>query len=1079
MTPYEPPSLTLPTDVLRAYRLLSDVNHALLRTTEEAALLDAVCRLVVETGGHRFAWVGVPARDTERHVTPVACYGAGGEYLRNTRISWADAKYGQGPTGTAARTGQTVIAQDLGNSDYFWRDRALQHGFHAMIALPLKQDGAVFAVLVIYADTTQRFDATEATLLGELAENLAFGITALRAREERRQARALLETNERRFRALIEHSTDVFCLLNARGEVDYLSPSVETVLGYPPEALLGRYALGILHDTDVPRIRAELAALQRTPNGTVTLYCCVQHRDGSWRRLEVVGHNRMRDPSVARTVIIFRDITEFVRNEERLRESEEQYRVLFESSADAIYLHEMHPDGLPGRFLAVNDAACRHFGYPREELLTLQVLDVVAPDKQGLAPVIGQRLLDMREATWESRHRAKDGREIPVEIHNTVFELHGRRMVLANARNISERQRTLAQLEDALNFTNTMLEASPVGMIVFDAAGPCLSLNEAAVQIVGGAREAILQQNFRTLPSWTESGMLERADCALRERRGIDYEAVLTTTFEKTSLLSIRFVPFTFAGQQHLLLILHDITARREAETALTAERERLRVTLRSIGEGVIATDVAGRVALVNRVGERLTGWTQEEIVGQTLPEVIHLLHPETREPFPDPVACVLKREAPLDGGAETLLTARDGSERLITCSGAPIRDRDGQIHGAVLVFRDESGAHLLRQEIQRMAKLDSLATMAGGIAHDFNNLLTAISGNIGLAELMLQAQPPEAVQRYLRDAEQATMRARDLTQQLLTFARGGAPLRETITLAPVVHEATALAMTGSQSRCSVAIPPDVWPIHADAGQIHQVLHNLLLNADQAMPGGGTISVSAENVTLAMGAPSPLPAGDYVRLCVRDQGVGIPAGLQGKIFDPFFTTKQRGSGLGLASVYSIVRSHEGHVGVESTPGVGSLFSVLLPARPVAPAVPVVRATAAETPAAYHILLLDDDAMILHVLSDLLRVAGHTVIAVADGAAAVAAWRAARGEDAPFDLAILDLTIPGGFGGAEVVAQLRRDDPGLIAIASSGYTTGAVMAEYTQYGFAGRLAKPYRLRDIQQTIRQVMGGGGEF
>jgi PAS domain S-box-containing protein len=319
----EPRPPTMPADVLRAYRLLSDVNHALLRTTDEGALLDAVCRLIVETGGHRFAWVGVPEMADAQRIRPVAQFGEGAAYLHNARISWGDNHFGQGPTGQAVRRQQKVIAQDIGNSDYFWRDNALKFGFAAMIALPLRHNDAVFAVLVIYADAPQRFDSAEAALLGELADNLAFGITALRARQESLQTRATLEANERRFRALIEHSTDVFCLVNTDVAVEYISPSVEAVLGYPPDVLLGDAIFGIIHEPDVPRVRDELTTLLARTDATLTTNFCVRHADGTWRRLEVVGHNRLHEPSVGHAVILFRDITAYVRNQEELGEREE------------------------------------------------------------------------------------------------------------------------------------------------------------------------------------------------------------------------------------------------------------------------------------------------------------------------------------------------------------------------------------------------------------------------------------------------------------------------------------------------------------------------------------------------------------------------------------------------------------------------------------------------------------------------------------------------------------------------------------------------------------------------------------
>jgi CheY-like chemotaxis protein len=364
------------------------------------------------------------------------------------------------------------------------------------------------------------------------------------------------------------------------------------------------------------------------------------------------------------------------------------------------------------------------------------------------------------------------------------------------------------------------------------------------------------------------------------------------------------------------------------------------------------------------------------------------------------------------------------------------------------------------------------VGVLAGGIAHDFNNLLTAIGGNIGLAQFATNAGDNVRLARYLAEAERATLRARDLTQQLLTFARGGAPIRTEVDLGPVIRDAVTFALTGSRSRGCIDIASGLWMAYADAGQVSQVLHNLLLNADQAMPEAGTITISATNVNVADDSGLPLPPGAYVSVRVADHGGGIPSDMRERIFDPFFTTKQRGSGLGLASSFSIVKGHEGHIRLESELGKGSVFTVYLPAVPTAVAVREDEAPAASVLRPMRILVMDDEGMVADMLAELLRQGGHMPTTTAHGEAALRAWLAATDDGTPFDLAILDLTVPGGMGGADTLRMLKAHDPKVRAIASSGYATDPILAEYAAHGFVGRLAKPYRFAEVLAVLAEV-------
>ncbi|MBK7398111.1 MAG: PAS domain-containing protein [Myxococcales bacterium] len=638
-----------------------------------------------------------------------------------------------------------------------------------------------------------------------------------------------------------------------------------------------------------------------------------------------------------------------------------------------------------------------------------------------------------------------------------------------------ELRETQLLVEKARDEYARLYNQAPLGYMTLDANGMIRNANETLVQMLRTEGRALLGTPFgeHLVPADREvfnaryraffnAPRHKVMEVRVRQHDGGEFLARLAGQREHERLPRSGSAPPSSEparDEAPLLVIVHDVSEMHRVTEALEAEKELLGVTLRSIGDAVIATDVEGRITLMNAAAEELTQERASEAEGKALVEVLRIANL---------VEEVLASRGPVGRRGTMRMPMRDGTERTFAQSGAPIHDRAGCIVGVVLIFRDTTSETHLQHELQRIAKLDSLGVMAGGIAHDFNNLLTAIAGNIGLARAdLVETTRPETL-THLVDAETATMRASDLTRQLLTFATGGAPVRSVIAVAKLVQESVTLALTGSRSRCELHVPSDVWSIHADAGQISQVLHNLLLNATQAMVEGGAVVVTLTNVRLGVDAGEPLPAGDYVRIDVVDQGSGIAPEIREKIFDPFFTTKQKGSGLGLASAYSIVRNHEGHIDVESVPGRGSRFSVFLPAsakpwsKPPPPPSPA-------TMRPWRILVLDDEPMIANVTRRILGARGHEVVTVADGSEAVASWVRQRDAGQPFDLAVLDLTIPGGMGGKEVVAHLLEVDPSTRAVASSGYSNDPVMANHRAHGFTACLPKPYTVDDLHHLI----------
>jgi signal transduction histidine kinase/CheY-like chemotaxis protein len=394
------------------------------------------------------------------------------------------------------------------------------------------------------------------------------------------------------------------------------------------------------------------------------------------------------------------------------------------------------------------------------------------------------------------------------------------------------------------------------------------------------------------------------------------------------------------------------------------------------------------------------------------------------------------------------------------------VRNQTAQIREQ---YEREKAARL-EAALSRASKLESLGILAGGIAHDFNNLLTVILCNLSLVRL---GAPVDAErERCLRESERAASRARDLTQQLLTFAKGGAPVRSSIMLPDIVRESADFALHGSKSRCEFDIGRDVWPANVDKGQIAQVVQNIVLNASQATPKGGVIRIALLNVELAAGQVPPLTAGRYLKLTIADTGCGIPAEQLPRIFDPYFTTKRNGSGLGLATVYSIVKQHDGHVEVESAVDKGTTFTIWLPASNEPP---VTFAAVSDTlpRSRGRVLFMDDEASIRQMGGMVLRRMGVDVTEVGDGAAVVREYLSARAAGQPYDAVVLDLTVPGGMGGAEALQQLRQVNPDVRAIVSSGYSSDPVMANFRAHGFSAVVCKPYEASTLAHAVAELL------
>ncbi len=503
-----------------------------------------------------------------------------------------------------------------------------------------------------------------------------------------------------------------------------------------------------------------------------------------------------------------------------------------------------------------------------------------------------------------------------------------------------------------------------------------------------------------------------------------------------------------------------------EAARRLSAERERQVVTLRSIGDAVVASDPEGYITLMNKAASTLTGWSETEAVGKQVDEVLELLDPRTRErrPFPD-------GRAPVPLEADSILVRRDRTERIVADCVALIVDSDGNAQGHVFVFRDVTAERRLEQEVQNAQRLEGIGLLAGGIAHDFNNMLAVLLATTSLARERIP-QSSEAHQ-MLGDVDEIVERATALTRQLLTFARGGEPVRQPCAIERLVRDSVAFTLRGASTIADYHIAKDVYHAEIDAGQICQVLSNLVLNARDAMEHAGHLTVSVRNHEVSNESRGWLNPGSYVEISIADTGPGIQPRVLDRIFDPYFTTKPTGTGLGLATAYSIVKRHGGLLRAQSHPGDGATFYVYLPASPgfetVEAQTQVHRGASGEG----RVLVMDDEQTLRDVVADCLVELGYRAETAPDGLTAVERYRGAMLEGDPFDVVILDLTVRGGMGGAEALAELKKLDPEVRAIASSGYSNDPVMARHREYGFVDILPKPYRFAMLARAMRGVI------
>ncbi len=655
----------------------------------------------------------------------------------------------------------------------------------------------------------------------------------------------------------------------------------------------------------------------------------------------------------------------------------------------------------------------------------------------------------------------------------------------------------------------SIVESFSVPLVISDAvSGEVRYANPAAAEAFGLTPGALLGRKVRDL--YLDPGKLDRILERLTHGQGVVQRDVLVRGAEGAARsMAVSVESLFFDDEPALVSTFRDLTELRRTEGALKLrvqfEELLLGISTHFLGLGVDAIEGgleqaleeiaqvtlarSGFVALLGAGGgtvERLVthagvdggtpAWQGllEEHLEWLLADLrggeMTVLHSD-RQDLPQfdrtaPVFSLALVPIVYDRGLRGLLGLESGRRGKGWSQATRSLATVSRVFANVLQRRDAEED--LASERLKANKLEAVGILAGGIAHDFRNILGVIQGNASLAQYVIDS--PDQVLELLQEVEKASLRARDLTDQLLTFSKGGRPVKTRVAAGEVIGESVRFAMRGAKASCDLAIASDLWPAEADAGQLHQVLNNLLINANQAMPEGGHIRIRADNAVPGELADLPRER-RYLRVQVADEGIGIPEDNLAKIFDPYFTTKDGGTGLGLATAWSIVKKHDGLLRVESVVGRGTAFFLYLPASDKPPAEP----EPAEKPPARgqgRVLAVDDEAAILRVTVKMLEKLGYRTESCHDGAEAVELYRAALAAGDRFDIVLMDLTIPGGVGGREAMSRLQAIDAEARVIASSGYSNDPVMSDHAAYGFLDVLPKPFSIAGLSEVIRRA-------
>ncbi len=894
-------------------------------------------------------------------------------------------------------------------------------------------------------------------------------------RVRRRHVETELIRREKYFRTLTENALDILTILNREGQFAYNSPSVKRVLGYEPQELAGQSAFAYVHPDDLHHAKEALQFTLEHPGLTTTVNFRVRHQDGSWRYLEAVGQNRLDDPDIAGVVLNSRDITDRKQAEEILRQSEEEYRLIFEGNPNPMWVFDLETL----EFLEVNEAAIEHYGYTRAEFLGMTLKDIRVGDELSM-PFDGQTEEDKgdiqssfaRGHVWQ--HRKKDGTLITVAVEWRPIAFRGHLAALTLANDVTELVKAEQGLRESEQRFRDLFEGSPDAVFVEDLEGNVLDVNPAACRLHGLPRKELIGKNVLELvpPGKRKETEREFKKLVSGELQRVEGESLVTDGHAVP--VEVNASRIHYGSKPTMLLHVRDITERRQAEVALRSSEMLFYSVWENSVDGMRLTDEDGTIVAANNAYCSLVGLRRDELEGKSFT----VIYADSENP-----AAILQqyleqfRDRAKVRQSERKLTLHNGNTVILEDTNSVVEMR-GKPPLLLSLFRDVTAERRLEEQLRQAQKMEAIGQLAGGVAHDFNNILTVIHGHASL--LMdrndLSAPAAKSAQQVIQAAE----RAAGLTRQLLTFSRRQVIQPRRLDMNEVVANMTK--MLGRLLGEDIALQVNYWSqppiVAADESMMEQVLLNLSVNARDAMPKGGqlVIRISVAEVDEHHLRQHPEGrAGCFVCITTTDTGCGIPPENLRRIFEPFFTTKGvgKGTGLGLATVYGIVKQHQGWIEVESEIGRGATFRVYIPyaagfGQKSEEGSPETTVRGGDE----TILVVEDEQPVRELVSTLLQGYGYRVLHAESGVKALEVWDRHKQE---IDLVLTDLVMPDRMNGKELAEKLWDERPDLKVIFSSGYSADVVGREFVQQHGLNYLQKPYHPQKLALTVRECLDG----
>ena len=977
----------------RALRTLSACNQALARAGSEQELLQQICDIMVSVGGYRMAFIGYAESDEEKTVRPTAQAGNGEEYLKKIALKWSEKETGRGPVGTAIRENRICVVADTATDAMFapWREAAAERGYAAVIALPLRFAGETSGVLAIYSGQAGSFDPSEEELLTETANNLAYGIMAIRSREEGKRATAALQEAEEKYRQLVEQVPAIAYVAEAgaQGRFLYVSPQVRAVLGYRPEECMVDpwFWWNHLNPEDHPTALLEDSWEEGHP---FRVEYRMRTADGRevWLRDEAVI---VRDPQTGRRLTrgLLIEITERKRAEEALRRSEENYRLFVAQSSEGIFRLDLDE---PVSIELAQEELARHIvehSYMAECNETMAQMYGLSSPSDLLGKPLAELLPEEGRDSKLTREYVRNGFRL-LERERHEVDVHGNPKVFLNSMfGVVERGRLLRTWGIQRDITER------------------LKAEDARQRAEEALRES--EERYRAFVEQSSEGIFR-----------IEYNPPVPCDLPVAEQLAL--------GRKNGALA--------ECNDALAK--------------------MYGRESAV-------------ELMGKPLSEFLVLNDPGTQRFMENFI-----RDGYRTTDQESYEMDLQGQRKIFrnTMSGTIV---DGHWVRTWGISRDVTERLHLEEQLRNAQQMEAIGRLAGGVAHDFNNILSVIMGH---GELLLAVSAgDERARNGLEQIKRAAARAAALTQQLLAFGRKQVLQPRVLDLNDVVADVQKMLsrVIGEDIELIASLHPSLQAVKADPGQVEQVLMNLAINARDAMPRGGKLRMETSNIEVSaeQARNLELAPGRYVMLRVEDTGHGMDAATLAHIFEPFFTTKPmgKGTGLGLATVYGIVKQSGGSIKVKSEVGEGTTFQIYFRAADGSRSKREEAANGKAPRGTETILVAEDEPDLRELTRIFLEGYGYRVL---EAASAEQAIQTAERFQECIHLLLTDVIMP-GMSGSQLAEKILSKRPQTRVVYMTGYTDDMVVQHKVLEPGVQLLQKPFTKVDLALKVRATLDG----